>query len=544
MCSVPSKGKSFHSVPYLHFPLLLACDELLMTSNTSTTCTTSSTHTSSTRRNSDDEDDDESKDVVFLKNQRILLKRRPNGLPKRDDFLLDTETLAVPSAYFQPHLQTQTQLQAQTATTTTTSSSTLLLLETLHVSRDPAMRGWMSSAKSYLPPVKLNSVMRALTICRILGCSKSSSPSSSPSLSSSSSSSSGNNNNNNNNKWNEEFPINAIVKTEIVGVQSYCLLEFKTLQQARKLLTRLDDQLYPQQPTLATSSSSSSSSSSSTATTSATTRTTTTTTTTIPTNNSSLSYASFLGVLGTTGLTAYFGLLEVGKPKKNDAILVSGAAGATGSIVAQIAKHVVGCKLVIGTAGTNEKCKWLEQNNIVDIAINYKTKKTTTALAKAIAKACFRRTGGGVDLVFDNVGGPFLEAALSNLSMGAKIVLCGAISQYNLSSNSRNSTSSNNNNNNNSNTPTGPRNYMNLLVKRASMKGFVVLDYKTEFPTAIRNLIQWIQNGKLKHYKEDTTHKGIANFYPALLSLFEGTNIGKVVLQVEETSHETKRSRL
>ena len=195
-------------------------------------------------------------------------------------------------------------------------------------------------------------------------------------------------------------------------------------------------------------------------------------------------------------------------------ILISGAAGATGSIVAQIAKHVVGCRKVIGTAGTDAKCKWLEDNHIVDIAINYKKHKTTKSLSYAIRNASKKE--GGIDIVFDNVGSTFLEAALSNLSSNARIVLCGAISQYN---------------NNGSIIPSGPRNYMNLLVNRATMTGFVVFDYQKEYPNAIQNLIRWIQNGKIKHFKEDV-HFGIENFYPALVSLFHGTNQGKVVLQI------------
>ena len=368
------------------------------------------------------------------------------------------------------------------------------------------MRGWMSSAKSYLPPVKIGSVMRASVIAKVVATESG--------------------------VLEKEFPIGSIVKTEIVGVQTYCLLKNCTVQKARKLLTRLDQ--YPLSMPLSLP---------------------------LPlniettTSNNNLSYASFLGVLGTTGLTAYFGLLKVGMPKKSDTVLVSGAAGATGSIVAQIAKHVVGCKRVIGTAGTDAKCQWLEDNGIVDVAINY---KTVPNLAKAIYDKA-RSSGndndngngndnnnnksdksGNIDLVFDNVGSTFLEAALSNLAMSSKIVLCGAISQYNVSSGGKDNNNDNNNDNGSSDVASGPRNYMNLLVKRATMTGFVVLDYKNEFPTAISDLVQWIKEGKIQHYKEDTTHSGISNFYPALLSLFQGTNVGKVVLQVGTIGHQSK----
>ena len=401
-------------------------------------------------------------DVITLKNERVLLLRRPDGFPKRDDFRTEIVDLSIPSLYFCPH--------SNHASSDSHGDKCDLVLETLHVSIDPAMRGWMSSAKSYLPPVKLGAVMRASCICRIVGASSG--------------------------LLKDDYPIGSIVRTEIVGVQSHYLLQNCTLRKARKLLTRLD-QNFPSQPSHQQPL----------------------------VRKTNLSYASFLGVLGTTGLTAYFGLLTVGQPKPSDIVLVSGAAGATGSIVAQIAKHVIKCKTVIGTAGSDAKCRWLESNGIVDIAINYKISRS---LPKAIAKATNRK---GVDLVFDNVGSTFLEAALTNLAMGARIVLCGAISQYNASSSNSNTTI------------TGPRNYMNLLVKRATMKGFVVLDYKKEYPKAIADLMQWIAEGKITCYKEDTRHVGIANFYPALLSLFEGTNIGKVVLTVQNSDRSSERPR-
>lgn len=412
-------------------------------------------------------------DTVILKNERILLIRRPDGLPKRDDFRTEIVDLCIPSIYFCPYNR-NINATASSSSSTIDENNCDIVLQTLHISIDPAMRGWMSSAKSYLPPVQLGTVMRASCICRIVGASSG--------------------------LLQDDYPIGSIVRTEIVGVQSYYLLKNCTRNKAHKLLTRLDQNFdtpspQQQQPLLP---------------------------------KTHLSYASFLGVLGTTGLTAYFGLLKVGRPKASDVLLVSGAAGATGSIVAQIAKHVIGCQTVIGTAGSDAKCRWLESNGVVDVAINY---KTTKSLSRAIAKATNNR---GVDLVFDNVGSSFLEAALSNLAMGARIVLCGAISQYNASSRQAARIA-------------GPRNYMNLLVKRATMTGFVVLDYKKEFPTAIAQLVQWIAQQKITCYKEDTRHLGISNFYPALLSLFRGTNIGKVVLTLQDnhiTSIPHQRSKL
>ena len=334
----------------------------------------------------------------------------------------------------------------------------------------------MSTQRSYLPPVPLGSVMRASTVSRVIAAAP--------------------------RALERAFPVGSLVRSEIVGVQSYFVMEGYSEARARKRLTRLEMASIPR--------------------------------------STGLSPASHLGVLGTTGMTAYFGLLRVGEPKPSDVVLVSGAAGATGSIVAQIAKHVVGCKTVIGTAGTDEKCAWLEANGVVDVAINYKT--AGSSLSRAIREASSpgkhnagraKRMQGGVDVVFDNVGSEFLEAALGNLAQkgGARVVLCGAISRYNQTGASAGASN-------------GPRNYMNLLVRRASMKGFVVFDYKKEYPTAIRDLVKWISDGKIRCYGEDMRHVGIGQFYPALLSLFRGTNTGKVVLKVNEENAVASRSRL
>ena len=391
------------------------------------------------------------------RNKRIVLVRRPEGLPQPNDFrLIETN-------------DDDNNNDDDDDDDNNKDNDYVLLLKTLFVSIDPAMRGWISTAKSYLPPVKLGSIMRASTISKVIRSRS------------------------------MKFPVGAIVRTEIVGVQSYSIIRKDQI----RFITRLDDNNRLQQKLPPSNNNNNSNTN---------------------TNTNLSSYASYLGVLGTTGLTAYFGLFKKGNPKPQDVILISGAAGATGSIVAQIAKHVVGCRKVIGTAGTDAKCKWLEENHIVDIAINYKKHKTTKSLSYAIRNASKKE--GGIDIVFDNVGSTFLEAALSNLSSngGARIVLCGAISQYN---------------NNGSIIPSGPRNYMNLLVSRATMTGFVVFDYQKEYPNAIQNLIRWIQNGKIKHFKEDV-HFGIENFYPALVSLFHGTNQGKVVLQVSNENNNNR----
>jgi len=413
--------------------------------------------------------------LVVRKNQRILLVRRPEGLPRPDDFELEETDRVVPTIWFDPRRSSSRKdRQGERSNSNTTAD---LVLETLYVSIDPAMRGWMSSAKSYLPPVTLGSCMRASTVSRVIAASS--------------------------DALDADFPIGSIVRSEIVGVQSDYVLNDCTLSKARKLLTRLDHNTGIVRITSTNSNRSSNSNSNSNS----------------AASPHKLSYASYLGVLGTTGLTAYFGLLRVGNPQATDTVLVSGAAGATGSIVAQIAKHVIGCQTVIGTAGSDAKCHWLESNGIVDVAINY---KTVPSLSKAIARAAGKH---GVNLVFDNVGSAFLEASLSNLASGATVVLCGAISQYNASQSS---------------TATGPRNYMNLLVKRATMTGFVVFDYQNEYPGAISDMVRWIGEGKIKCYGEDMRYAGIDQFYPALLSLFKGTNIGKVVLKAKTDETETE----
>ena len=212
---------------------------------------------------------------------------------------------------------------------------------------------------------------------------------------------------------------------------------------------------------------------------------------------------AFLGVLGGTGLTAYFGLLEVGKPKKGETVLVSGAAGAVGSIVGQIAK-IKGAR-VVGIAGSDAKCRWLTEKLGFDAAVNY---KTTRNLTRSIRKACPR----GVDVFFDNVGGSTLDAALVNLRRRARVVVCGAISQYNAEGKVQ-----------------GPSNYMMLLVQRARMEGFVIFDYKDRFPQAVRDLMGWIISGQIDF--NEHVIEGIEQCPDALLKLFDGSNRGKMIVK-------------
>ena len=213
----------------------------------------------------------------------------------------------------------------------------------------------------------------------------------------------------------------------------------------------------------------------------------------------------YLGTLGMPGMTAYFGILEVGELKEGDAVLVSGAAGAVGSIVGQIAK-IKNCK-VIGIAGGTDKCKYIVDELGFDGAIDYKKDNIASKLKEYFPN--------GIDVYFDNVGGIILEHALSKLAMHARIVICGAISQYN-----------------NTTPIKGPSNYLSLLVNRASMKGMVVFDYAKDYQKAGMQMGQWMMQGKLKS-KEDV-YEGIENFHDTFLRLFSGDKMGKLVLKVSE----------
>ena len=199
----------------------------------------------------------------------------------------------------------------------------------------------------------------------------------------------------------------------------------------------------------------------------------------------------------------YFGLLEVGKPLAGETIVVSGAAGATGSIVGQIGK-ILGCR-VVGLAGSADKCAWLTEELGFDAAVNYKG-LDAAGLDSALRAACPK----GVDIYFDNVGGAILDAALKRLAMNARVVLCGAISQYNQD-------------------VVGPSNYLMLLTQRATMKGFIVFDYLAKYAEARAQLQAWIQDGRLK-WKCDVIH-GLENAPGGLLKLFNGANTGKLVVQ-------------
>jgi len=211
---------------------------------------------------------------------------------------------------------------------------------------------------------------------------------------------------------------------------------------------------------------------------------------------------TYIGTLGMPGMTAYFGILEVGKIKEGDTVLVSGGAGAVGSVAGQIAK-IKGCR-VIGIAGGPEKCKYMTETLGFDGAIDYKNEDVKAAIKRECPK--------GIDVYFDNVGGEILDAALTRINMHARIVICGAISQYN------------------NKVVKGPSNYLSLLVNRATMQGMVVMDYAKDYQTAAGQMGMWMSQGRLSS-KEDV-NEGIENFYDTFCKLFSGKKLGKLVLKV------------
>ena len=211
----------------------------------------------------------------------------------------------------------------------------------------------------------------------------------------------------------------------------------------------------------------------------------------------------YLGTLGMPGMTAYFGLLDVGKPQAGDTVVVSGAAGAVGTVVGQVAK-IKGCR-AIGIAGGADKCRYLTQELGFDAAIDYKSGDVKEGLKQHCPQ--------GVNVYFDNVGGDILDTVLTRIARGARIVICGAISQYN-----------------NTAPVKGPSNYLSLLVNRASMTGMVVFDYTGRYALAAREMAGWIAEGKLKT-REDIVD-GFDAFPETLLRLFKGENLGKLLIRV------------
>jgi NADPH-dependent curcumin reductase CurA len=219
------------------------------------------------------------------------------------------------------------------------------------------------------------------------------------------------------------------------------------------------------------------------------------------------SITQWLNVLGMPGMTGYFGLMDIGEPKPGETVVVSGAAGAVGQTVGQLAK-IKGCRAV-GIAGGPEKCDWVVKELGFDACIDYKA--GPSAVRDGLKTHCPK----GIDIYFDNVGGEILDAALARLARGARIIICGAISQYN---------------NANSAPAQGPKNYLSLLVNRARMQGMVVFDYADRYPVAVAEMATYLKDGRMKS-REDVV-EGIDTFPEALTRLFTGQNFGKLVLQV------------
>jgi NADPH-dependent curcumin reductase CurA len=333
---------------------------------------------------------------MTLTNHRFTLAARPVGLPKPSDFDYSEEPVPEPA-------------EGQ------------LVVKILYISLDPAMRGWMNDAKSYIPPVRIGEVMRAVAIGRVIASKH------------------------------RGFSIGDHVSGPF-GVQEYALSDGKGVHEVDPALAPLPVQL---------------------------------------------------ATLGMPGMTAYFGLLDIGKPKPGETVVVSGAAGAVGSVVGQIAK-LKECR-VVGIAGGPDKCRYLVDELGFTAAIDYKASDVKASLREHCPT--------GIDIYFDNVGGDILDAALAQLARHARVIICGAISQYN-----------------NTAPVKGPSNYLSLLVNRASMTGMVVFDYAPRFGEAVREMAGWMAAGKL-HSREDIV-RGLETFPTTLLKLFKGENFGKLVLEV------------
>lgn len=291
-----------------------------------------------------------------------------------------------------------------------------------YVSLDPAMRGWLNDARSYVPPVGIGEVMRAHAVGRVLE------------------------------SHHPDYAVGEIVSGSF-GVTEHALSDGTGVQ-------KVDESIAP-----------------------------------APT---------WLGALGFPGLTAYFGLMDVGKLTEGDTVVISGAAGAVGSIAGQIAKAKGAT--VIGIAGGPEKCAWLTEELGFDAAIDYKNESVYKGLKAAAPK--------GIDVYFDNVGGEILDAALTRLRRGARVVICGSISTYNATE-----------------PPPGPSNYMSLLVNRARMEGFVVFDYADRYGEAAAELSGWLAQGRIRS-REDVVDGTVDDFPDVLLRLFRGENTGKLVLRL------------
>ncbi len=343
--------------------------------------------------------------AIAATNHQFKLASRPTGAATRENFSYGEEPVAEPAEGG-------------------------VLVKTLMLSLDPAMRGWLNEGRSYIPPVQIGEVMRAGGVGRVVASK------------------------------NPAFAVGDMVYGTL-GVQEYALIAGDDIK--RNGLVKID----------------------------------------LKAGTAS----QWLNVLGMPGMTGYFGLLEVGLAKAGDTVVVSGAAGAVGQTVGQLAK-IKGCRAV-GIAGGAAKCEWVVKELGFDACIDYK------AGMGAVREGLKEHAPKGVDVYFDNVGGEILDTVMAKLARKARIVICGAISQYN---------------NANSMPAAGPKNYLSLLVNRARMEGMVVFDYADRYHVAIAEMAGYLQDGRMKS-REDVV-QGIENFPEALGKLFSGENFGKLVLEV------------
>jgi NADPH-dependent curcumin reductase CurA len=338
-----------------------------------------------------------------LVNHQIRLASRPVGLPTAANWSHTSEPVSEPAEGG-------------------------VVLKTLALSLDPAMRGWMNDGKSYIPPVAINEVMRAGGVGQVIASK------------------------------NAHYAVGDHVSAGF-GVQEYITLTQEEIK--RTGVVKID---------LAVGT-----------------------------------LTQWLNVLGMPGMTGYFGLMDVGLPQAGETVVVSGAAGAVGQTVGQMAK-LKGCR-VVGIAGGPAKCNWVVNELGFDACIDYK------AGSNAVRTGLKEHAPKGVDIYFDNVGGEILDDVLARINRKARIIICGAISQYN-----------------NTTAVQGPKNYLSLLVNRARMEGIVVFDYADRYPLAVAEMAAYLKDGRMKS-KEDVV-VGLQTFPDTLLKLFNGENFGKLVLQV------------
>ncbi|MGA3091000.1 MAG: NADP-dependent oxidoreductase [Terriglobales bacterium] len=333
---------------------------------------------------------------MALTNHKFLLAARPVGMPKRSDWRYVEEPVGEPN-------------------------EGELLVQVLYLSLDPAMRIWINDARSYLPPVGIGELMRALGL-GVVAASR-----------------------------HPRFVPGDYV-SGLFGMQEYALSDGRGI-------TKIEA--------------------------------------------GSIPLPKFLSLLGMPGMTAYFGLLDTGQPKPGETLVVSAAAGSVGSLVGQMGK-IKGCR-VVGIAGGPEKCRYIVDQLGFEASIDYKSED----VGRSLREHC----PSGIDVYFDNVGGAILDTALGQIRRGARIVICGAISQYNKTG-----------------PVAGPSNYLSLLSNRATMKGTLVLDYADRYAQAGAEMAGWMAEGKLKSREEIV--EGLASFPETLLLLFTGENSGKLMLKL------------